>query len=476
MPDSHSFSPPPTQRRPQDLHRTILVRHPDGSGDYPLPKSGVLTIGREEDVDLRIDHASVSRRHATLHIHGDLIEVVDQSSTNGTLVDGVRLTPSCPTPLGSQSVVELGSALLMIRRGDGRRGDETPPRAQRGREDIVVLDAEMKRVHELIALVAKSSLSVVLLGETGVGKEVLASSVHKLSSRRDKPFCKINCAALVESLLEAELFGYERGAFTGAVTAKAGLLETAHEGTLFLDELGEMPLTTQAKLLRALESGEVMRVGSVKPRPIDVRFVAATNRDLWELVTLGQFRKDLYFRLDGLSIRVPPLRNRPSEIESLARLYIDAACDDCRAPPMLPREVIDMLQAYPWPGNVRELRNVMKRAVLLCTGPVLKPEHIQFEALGSASDKLPIALPSRPTEPAHQPPSHPTEPVMQGAPDAQLRHMVVDALEKCGGNQTRAARLLGISRRTLLKRLDSLNLPRPRKNAAVREVSEASID
>ncbi len=191
---------------------------------------------------------------------------------------------------------------------------------------VVVPDGTMQKLYKLVKRIAASPISVLLLGETGVGKEVMAETIHKESPRAPKALLRLNCAALSEQLLESELFGHERGAFTGAVTAKPGLLETAHGGTVFLDELGEMPLSTQAKLLRVLEDRQVQRVGSLKPKPIDVRFVAATNRDLEAEIAAGRFRQDLYFRLNGIAVTIPPLRERADEIERLASAFILHAC------------------------------------------------------------------------------------------------------------------------------------------------------
>jgi transcriptional regulator with PAS, ATPase and Fis domain len=306
----------------------------------------------------------------------------------------------------------------------------------------------MQRLFRLAELVAKSTISVILLGETGAGKEVLAETIHRKSARARGPFVRLNCAALPDNLLESELFGYERGAFTGAVSPKPGLLEAAHGGTVFLDEVGELPLATQAKLLRVLESGEVSRLGSLKPRPIDVRFLSATNRDLDAIVASGTFRQDLYYRLNGISIYVPPLRERKVEIRAFARAFLrDASKKGGRAEPVLSPAAVAKLEAHTWPGNVRELRNVIERAVLLCQGEAIGPDHVM---LG------PTAGPPR--DPALPPSSRS---VASAADDEKQR--IVDALERCGGNQKEAAKVLGISRRTLVYRLDAYGLPRPRK-------------
>ncbi len=233
----------------------------------------------------------------------------------------------------------------------------------------VIREGALARLEPLVNKVAASNISVLVLGETGVGKEVLARMIHERSPRADKPLVCLNCASLSESLLESELFGHEKGAFTGAVTAKAGLLESAGGGTAFLDEVGEMPLSLQAKLLRVLEQREVLRVGAVTPRAIDVRFVAATNRDLDHEISAGRFRQDLYFRLNGFAIVIPPLRERTEEIEALAKHFVALACKQSgRRPIGIGSDALEVLRSYEWPGNIRELKNVIDRAVLLCSG------------------------------------------------------------------------------------------------------------
>jgi transcriptional regulator with PAS, ATPase and Fis domain len=324
----------------------------------------------------------------------------------------------------------------------------------------------MARLFELIDLVARSTIPVLVIGETGVGKEVVSTAIHERSPRASGPLVRLNCAAMPEALLESELFGYERGAFTGAVQSKPGLVEAAHEGTLFLDEIGEIPLSTQAKLLRVLESGELLRLGALKPRSVDVRFVAATNRDLRGLVAEGRFRGDLYYRLDGITIPVPPLRARPADVPRMAEHFLAAAAGRAgRAAPRLSPDVVEVLTKYAWPGNVRELRNVMERAVALCGGGALTVAHVVLQA------GLPIAGLPGTREPPDWVPAAGAPPPRDAASGGRLlrldpqreRAIIVEALERAGGNQSKACELLGISRRTLLHRLDEHGLPRPRK-------------
>ncbi len=318
---------------------------------------------------------------------------------------------------------------------------------------FVVSDDAMQKLHRMIDRIAPSGINVLLLGETGVGKEVLAGEVHRRSSRASRPFLALNCAALSENLLESELFGYEKGAFTGAVKSKPGLLETAAGGTVFLDEVGEMPPSIQAKLLRVLEERQVMPVGGLKPVPIDVRFVFATHRDLEAEVARGAFREDLYYRINGIALLIPPLRERIGEIEPLAREFIaQTAKKEGRRAPELSADALETLRRYSWPGNIRELRNAIERAVLLAgDGPILS-EHL---ALGR-----PKAAVARAREVA------PSVPDLKEERRAAERRAILEALERCGGNQTKAAKLLNISRRTLVSRLQEYGLTTPRKKPA----------
>jgi len=318
-----------------------------------------------------------------------------------------------------------------------------------GPDDVVVADPRMRALHQLVERVAQADISVLLQGETGVGKEVFAETIHRKSARADKPFLRLNCAALSEHLLESELFGHERGAFTGATQAKAGLLEVAEGGVVFLDEIGELQPALQAKLLRVLDERKLMRVGGLAPRPIDVRVVSATNRDLDAAVVRGEFRQDLLFRLNAMSIIIPPLRERVDEIVPLAgRFAATIAAKLGRAAPRLTDAAIALLRSYSWPGNVRELRNVIERAMVLASGHAIDVHDLPEDRM-----RAPVALP-----------------VQSGAPDAphgftaaDERQRILEALETCAGNQTHAANLLGISRRTLINKLDKFALPRPRK-------------
>ena len=392
-----------------------------------------LVVGRSPDCGIRIPHPSVSRKHARLTL-GPPVAIEDLGSANGTRVAGHEVEQGARAELLAGALVEVGDALLVLRATADDAVAGTPPAA------------DMRQVRELVKRVASGNIPVTLVGETGVGKELLAETVHHQSSRARAPFLRINCAALPEQLLESELFGYERGAFTGASQAKPGLLEAAHGGTVFLDEAGELPRSIQAKLLRALECKELFRVGSLRPRSFDVRFVAATNRDLSAMVAAGEFRADLFHRLCGVLVQVPPLRERRDELAPLAERFIrEVAAQLDRPVPIASRAFIQALERYAWPGNVRELKHTMECAVLLATGMTLEPAH------------LPRAIV---TAPASQPRP---EGHLRGELEELEKRRILDALERCGGNQTRASKVLGIPRRTLIDRLEVYGVPRPRR-------------
>jgi DNA-binding NtrC family response regulator len=322
---------------------------------------------------------------------------------------------------------------------------------------VIVLDPRMREVYRIAEKAAGRDINVLILGETGAGKEILAETIHRGSKRAGKPFLCLNCGGLSESLRESELFGYERGAFTDAKTAKPGLLELADGGTVFLDEIGEMSPSMQAMLLRAIETKQVMRIGGVRPKAIDVRFIAATHRDLVQEIREKRFRSDLYYRLDGISLEIPPLRERRLEIRPLAEALLAELAGGEAGAPRLSDEAVRLLESHTWEGNVRELRNAMDRALLLCDGDVIEPEHLPETIRGADA-------PARPAADEGVGAGAPAEPQRSFTPEERAEHgRIVEALRVEGGNQSRAANRLGMSRSTLLTRLDSLGIPRPQK-------------
>jgi two-component system, NtrC family, response regulator AtoC len=312
--------------------------------------------------------------------------------------------------------------------------------------DIVVKSQKMIDIMSVVRKVAASNAFVLVTGESGTGKEIVANTVHNFSPRCNGPFIDISCAAIQETLLESELFGYESGAFTGARQRKLGLLELAHGGTLFLDEIGEMSLTLQAKLLRVLETQMFFRVGGTKKVSVDVRFVAATNRDLDQYVAEGKFRSDLLFRINNFMIQLPPLRERPEDIPSLAEHFL-LRTSGGRAM-RISGDAMELLNNYYWPGNVRELRNVIERAVILSASDVITAED------------LPMELRAR-----HVPLIEDDELEMgvNGSLDELRRKQILTVLEQTGWHQGRASEILGISPSTLYRQLKSYGLTRSRR-------------
>jgi DNA-binding NtrC family response regulator len=331
-------------------------------------------------------------------------------------------------------------ALVTSARAALRPARETP--------EFVSEDPAMTAVSALARRIAGGRIPVLIHGETGSGKEVIADAIHRWSPRAAGPCVRLNCAAFPESLLEAELFGYEKGAFTGAAQAKPGLFEAAEGGTLFLDEIGDLPSAQQAKLLRALEDGTVRRLGGLRDRKVDVRLVTATHRDLDKAASAGEFRADLYFRLSGAVLEVPPLRARPRDILPLARRFLAAATD---RPLTISASAEAALIAYPWPGNARELRNAIERAALLCDGEEISPEHLPDRVRLVRTDA------ASPAEGAPR-----TYDEVKDELRGVERARIVEALEACGGNRTRAAEMLGMPRRTLVAKLKALAIP-PRR-------------
>jgi two-component system response regulator AtoC len=412
-----------------------------------------IVLGRGDDVDIDVQDSSISRRHARLRI-GDPLRVEDLGSRNGTYVQGHRLAAGEVATLPIGSVAEIGSAFFVLYRGAiAVGGSGRPVTALQQPSDLLVVDEAMRRLYDLLDTVAPSALSVLVLGETGTGKELYARELHARSSRAGQPFLCLNCASLTESLLESELFGHERGAFTGATSAKPGLLELADGGTVLLDEIGDLPAATQPKLLRTLQSGEVMRVGGLRPKTVDVRIVAATNADLPAAVTAGRFRSDLYYRINGVVVTLPPLRDRRAEILPLARHFAAAmASIRGRAAPSFTAAAKRALGEHGWPGNVRELKACVERAVLFAADrdAIDVPDLLLGPLDASASGRL-----ARPS-PAPPPDASPLVPPHE-------RERILEALQRANGNQKEAAKLLGYSRQTLAKKLDAHAIGRPRK-------------
>ena len=423
------------------LRRVLVVLVDDAVATHELPATGEVILGRGSNATIRIDHPSVSRAHAAIEL-GEVVRIRDLESGNGTALRGAQLPAHRAVEIGANETVQLGDVAVVFQERRGARPAAPKPSGESARAigQPIVVEPAMQNLFDLARRVAVGSINVLVVGESGTGKDVLASAIHAASPRKGGPMIPINCAAMTDSLIESELFGHERGSFTGATAAKPGLLEAADGGTAFLDEVGELSPAAQAKLLRVIEDRRIQRVGAVTLRRIDVRFVAATNRDLEAAAAAGEFRTDLYFRLAGIVLEVPPLRERRREIEPLARAFAAASADQLGRPvPELGPEAIAALVAHDWPGNVRELRNVIERAVLLAQAAITP-----VDLFGRG-----IKARSSPAAPA------------PAADDERAR--IIAALERCAGNQTRAAEALGMPRRTLVKRLAQYGIRRPKR-------------
>ena len=326
------------------------------------------------------------------------------------------------------------------------------------RDEIVGRSEAMQQVFKMIGRVAGSDAAVMITGESGSGKELVACAIHNYSARSNKSFLAINCAAIPDNLLESELFGHEKGAFTGAHSQRVGRFEQCNKGTLFLDEIGEMPLQVQSKILRVLQEGEFSRVGGNETLKTDVRIVCATNKNLEEEVSKRTFREDLFYRLNVVRIQIPPLRKRTEDVKLLAEYFLQKIANHKHAPPLkLSEEALRVMEAYPWPGNVRELENTLQRAAVMSTADILLPKDIPL----GAADPDNLGKEDR-SEVNLMPLERAIEVLFQAASeDNELpllpwidREFTLRAMQKTGDNQVRAAKLLGITRATLRKRLD----------------------
>ena len=415
--------------------------------DYRMPDvTGLELLERMRDAGLDVPVIMItgyaSIEHAVMSIKAGAVDYVTK--------------PIRPQQL--ELAVEQALELVRLRRENKALREEV---AQlHARRQILGESPALKRVLETIRAVAPTRASVLLQGESGTGKELLARAIHDLSDRRDGPFVSVNCAALPESLVESMLFGHEKGAFTGALRQTRGAFERANRGTLLLDEISEMRLDLQAKLLRVLQEQEFERVGGTTPIQVDVRIVATTNRNLMEEVRQGRFREDLYYRLNTVPVLVPPLRERREDIPLLAQHFARMTASEIgKTIAPLPPETIAMLCAHDWPGNVRELAHVMERAVILAPGPVLGPEVFdpgRFGLTGSEGVAPKAAAASAEQTRSDGEEDRGSVRIVLRSFDlaAAERTLIERALEAAGGNRTQAASLLGMSVRTLRHKLN----------------------
>jgi transcriptional regulator of acetoin/glycerol metabolism len=411
-----------------------------GGNDCTLLSGSKLTLGRGVDVELRVDSVGVSRRHAELLRQGPVFSLRDLQSRNGTFLNGRRVEHAA---LSEGDVLRLGDAVGVIARVDPERASE-PPLELTG----ALFGPDLSEQLEQLRRVAPSDLPVVIVGETGVGKESAARAVHVLSGRSG-PFHAVNCAALPTALAEAELFGHRKGAFTGAETAGAGHLRAAHNGTLMLDELAELPLAVQAKLLRALQEKQVTPLGETRAVSIDVRIVCACQEPLEELVRAKRFRQDLAARLAGVTLELPPLRERRSDVGYLFGYFLRQLAGG--RPPRVDAKLLERLLLHAWPDNVRELSLLTQRLLVLHGHEPLLKQQMLPAAFGRSETTEPEERPTG-AEPAGD----------RNAHDWQKLEL---ALKACDGNVSRAASMAGISRQRAYRLMAGRSAPGAERSA-----------
>lgn len=408
-----------------------------------------VVIGRKEPAEVVIRDDAISKQHVRLLRKRDEVWVEDLDSRHGTFVRGRRIKHE---RLGAFEEVSLGKArVVLAATADSRALSGGSDRASDAA--LVIANAHIRRLYQQIELAARGLLPVLVLGETGSGKEHLVRAFHRASPRSERDLVAVNCAAIAPSLLESTLFGHERGAFTGAHQRHIGVFERADGGVLFLDEVGDLTANAQVALLRALETKKITRLGSSNEIAVDVQVIAATHCDLAGMVEDGTFRRDLYFRLNGIQLDLPPLRERSDEIEPMARLFLERACAEWNlSPRTLSAEALLALQRCRWPGNVRQLRYAIERAALLCTGAVIGvndlPDYVADGEPPPADDASAQAVPAVSFD--------------LGLKQQLKRYeqaLIEQALRQVGGNRQAAAKLLRVPLRTLFRRLRAVGSP-----------------
>jgi two-component system, NtrC family, response regulator HydG len=415
----------------------VIVTGPGAGGRFPIEDLGTrrVLLGKSVACDVKLEDREASRRHAALEMDALGVRIVDLDSTNGTWVNGVRVRDAY---LPAQAVVQIGATTLRVDL-DGT-AHVLPASQEATFHRVVGASPEMRRLYPTFARLAASNVAVLIEGETGTGKEVLAESLHEASARRGGPFVIFDCTTVAATLVEAELFGYERGAFTGADTTRKGLFEEADGGTIFLDEIGDLDLALQSKLLRALEKSEVRRIGATKWNRVDVRVLAATRRDLDREVQARRFRDDLFYRLAVARVELPPLRRRQGDIALLTRIFwVTLGGDEAKLPP----DLIARFEQYGWPGNVRELHNAVARYLAIGEDLLFERVGAKDVSVATEEDFIDAMLAGTGASGGGVPLPIARQQMLQAFEQKYVRKM----LELHGGNVSRAAVASGIGRR-----------------------------
>ena len=404
----------------------------------------IISLGAHHSCDIVLKDATVSRRHAEIVRTRDGVVLRDNDSTNGTFVGPVRIKEVFLAP---DTRFRVGRTEIIFKSED--EVVEVHPTEEDRFEDLVGASMAMRQVFGVLDRIAPTNLTVLITGETGTGKELASRATHKRSKRRDGPFVVFDCSAVPENLIESELFGHKRGAFTGAVDARAGVFEMAHKGTIFLDEIGELPLELQSKLLRVLEQREVRRIGASHAKPVDVRVVAATNRRLRDEISAGRFREDLYYRLAVVEVELPSLRDRIADLPLLIQHLLSRA-DYNPGVKRTDPQVTQVLQDYHWPGNVRELNNVIERALPFCDGDSITMDALP-ESLQMAEQR---SNPEHAVAPILKTDSQEDLPFKDAKDrliEAFERQYLIDLLDRNGGNVSKAARAAHMDRKSITR-------------------------
>ncbi len=406
-----------------------ILRITEGSGKgESIEITSSLTIGSRPDSDLRLQDPTVSRKHAEISRTAEGFLLQDMGSTNGTFLNRVRVDRAY---LRDGAVITVGETSMVF-----GAGEDTPLKDSNAPStfgQMVAVSEPMLKAFTLLEGLAASNITVLIEGETGTGKELAARAVHERSPRSKGPFVIFDCSTVPGQLMESELFGHAKGAFTGASEARPGAVEEAEGGTLFLDEIGELPIDLQPKLLRLLDLKEFKRVGTSERKVADVRFVAATNVDLEDQVRKDLFRRDLYFRISAAKVTLLPLRDRPKDIPVLARHFLESLNRDQGKNMNLKKDAVGALSKHQWPGNIREMKNLLETAAALCHGDKISAKELPFTASESSAS---------------------VSGSLAGAEEKAIR----EALEKSGGNRRKAARMLGIAPSTLYAKMEKFGL------------------
>jgi len=437
-------------------HRLVVVSGPNRGLVRDVVAVRVV-IGTAPSCDLVLDDATVSRRHCEISAKDDGYAVRDLGSTNATVLNGV---PVVEAPIFPEARLRLGQTEIVFEpRKKWQRLVESEANAF---GELVGASAEIRGVFDLLAKLAPTELSCVLMGETGTGKELAARALHRASARAEMPLVVLDCAGLADTLAEAELFGHEKGAFTGADRARAGAFERANGGTLFLDEIGELSPALQKNLLRALEQRQIKRLGAGEYLDVNVRVLAATHRDLAELTARGAFRDDLFYRLAEVVVHLPPLRDRPEDIALIARSVL-ASLASGPAVPALDSGALELLEAYPWPGNGRELRNVLRSAAALATTPTITAADVRAVGLAGSHRGARASEPPHPSARSEELGKLSLKEARARVVEPFERDYVARLIEEHDGDLDAAAKKAGIHRKHLLRLMKEHGLSRRRR-------------